>query len=192
VIAPSVFDRLHEYSIAVLMLVAAMAIGRRADVRAWIADNDLRLERLVRTPMLGAAFGLSWLWLLPGVSTQDMFLLRNHYGLYKVADAPRPLHDADGVRDVPVKHLVHNGTIHGMELLTADGSRTATGYYHAASPLADVFEVLGHPRKVAVIGLGTGGTAPYFDAGDELVFYEIDADDEAARPNCAWSSATPA
>jgi len=183
IVAPRLFDRLHEYSIAILMLVVTMAIARRADLRTWVGDRGLRLERIVRTPLLGAAFGLSWLWILPSATTQDVFLLRNYYGIYKVADAPRQMHDADGIREVPVKHLVHNGTIHGMEILAPGGSRVATTYYHAASPLGDVFQILGHPRKAAVIGLGTGATAAYFDAGDELVFYEIDADDEAIARN---------
>jgi len=177
-VAPAAFSRLHEYAIAVFMVAAAVGIGRRTAIEEWLTAGEAKLERLVRTPLLGAAFGLSALWLLPGVAADDLFLLRNHYGVYKVGDKTRRIeHDGES-RSVPAKYLVHNGTIHGLQVLAPELDREPTGYYHFSSPLGDALGLVDSPRKVAVIGLGAGGMAPYFGAGDEAVFYELDPDGE--------------
>jgi len=78
-----------------------------------------------------------------------------------------------------VRQIVHNGTIHGAQVRDGDQRHEPIGYYHRAGGLGDVMRTLGHPYKLGVIGLGAGASAAYLGADDEVVFYEIDPDDEA-------------
>ena len=80
--------------------------------------------------------------------------------------------------------LLHGTTIHGAQRITDDDGKVLTGrpeplaYYHSASPLAEAIRAVRQrkagPLRVAVIGLGAGSLACYFEPGDTWRFYEID------------------
>lgn len=77
-------------------------------------------------------------------------------------------------------------TLHGVQFLDAR-SREPTTYYVRSGPLGDAFDDLRARTttpSVAVVGLGTGTTAAYSQAGDTFAFYEIDqaAIDIATNP----------
>jgi len=94
---------------------------------------------------------------------------RSPYGIYRVVDTQAP--------GMPRRRALESGhTRHGEQLFHSDGSFDATplGYYAASSPLAQVIAALPRPRRLGVVGLGIGTIAGLLDAGDSVVFYEID------------------
>ena len=75
--------------------------------------------------------------------------------------------------------LLHGTTQHGLQSLQPDRRREALSYYHSTGALGDVFRTLRaslEPRRVAIVGLGTGAIATYARPGERWEFYEIDAD----------------
>jgi spermidine synthase len=73
--------------------------------------------------------------------------------------------------------LRHGTTLHGRQRVDGNRRGEPLSYYHRAGPVAQLFAELdrrGGPRRVAVIGLGTGTIAAYARAGDAMTFYEID------------------
>ncbi len=192
-VAPYAFERLHEYGVAIVILAGTLALQRRTEILAWLRNPALRARWILRTPLLGATFGLSCLWLVPP-GAQRLFLLRNHYGVYKVGDVQARVGPAGAERTIAVRQLVHNGTVHGFQALDPEFRALPTGYYHHASPLGDVFTLLlSAPRRVGIVGLGAGSTAPYFGQDDEVVYYEIDPDGaDMARERFTFLSDSPA
>jgi spermidine synthase len=49
-----------------------------------------------------------------------------------------------------------------------------TSYYHSEGPLKDILGDGKKTRNVAIIGLGVGTCAAYFNEKDSLTFYELD------------------
>ncbi len=73
--------------------------------------------------------------------------------------------------------MSHGSTNHGMQRQAPAERRQAIGYYHQSGPLGQVFADLGNPartREIGIIGLGTGGITAYAQAGQRVVYYEID------------------
>lgn len=73
--------------------------------------------------------------------------------------------------------LGHGSTLHGAQSLTRELTGEPLTYYVRNGPLGDVFATLPlstRGARVAVVGLGTGTTAAYAQAGQEWTFYEID------------------
>jgi hypothetical protein len=77
-------------------------------------------------------------------------------------------------------HLQHGNTLHGAQDVRPAGRRTPLTYYHAAGPLGALFARVPRlaegapPRRVAVVGLGTGTMACWGRAGERWTFYEVD------------------
>ncbi len=177
-LAPHLFSRLYEYPIGIGLLMLTLAVGRRAELRAWLGRPELRGERLLRALACGPPVAVALLWLLHAGSPQTLVALRNPYGIYRVFDRAMEI-ESGGVRQsVTVRHLVHSGVTHGIQVRDEPLRGIPTGYYHPEAPLGDALSLLARPRRVAVIGLGAGATAAHLDAGEELVFYELDADGE--------------
>lgn len=104
-------------------------------------------------------------WTLSG---QDLVTSRNYYGVIRVRDE-------GGVRT-----LLHGVTNHGGQSLDPKDPFKPFGYYDSHSGLADVFALpyinaANQTRKIAVIGLGTGAIACFFNREDRRFnYYEID------------------
>ena len=94
---------------------------------------------------------------------------RNVYGIYRVLEEVR----TEGT----LRLLTHGAIVHGSQLL--EQPRMATTYYGAGSPVVDVLQSFAPPRDVGVVGLGVGTLAAHFGAGERLVFFELDPDNEA-------------
>jgi SAM-dependent methyltransferase len=77
-------------------------------------------------------------------------------------------------------HLQHGNTLHGAQDVRPAYRTTPLTYYHAAGPLGALFARVPRlaegapPRRVAVVGLGTGTLACWGRAGERWTFYEID------------------
>jgi hypothetical protein len=73
--------------------------------------------------------------------------------------------------------LMHGITIHGAQYIAPEKRTQPTTYFHADSPVGQVFSVLGRDgslKRVAVIGMGTGTLACHRAPQREWTFYEID------------------
>ncbi len=193
VLAPVLFDRLYEYPVALTLLVATLVAGG-APRLGGVFGAGRRLEGLLRVPIASAAIGVSVCLLMPAeLAGERPVVLRNHYGIYQIGIRSHPAGEAGLEEPVLERYLMHNGTIHGSELLVEGGAHRHVGYYHSASGIGDALSLLARPRRLAVIGLGTGNTAAYLAAGEGLTFYELDPDDEEiARRYFDYLDASPA
>jgi hypothetical protein len=100
--------------------------------------------------------------------------VRSFFGVVKITDT------ADG----EFRTMMHGTTEHGAQRIReADGSPVSgrpepLTYYHRESPMAQGIAALRArkqgPIRMAVVGLGTGTLACYFEPGDTLDYYEID------------------
>ena len=106
---------------------------------------------------------------------------RSFFGVLRVGDSPNG----------NLRYLFHGAIIHGIQSLDASGnpagpgSREPLSYYSRSGPAGSVLRELqsrslrdadGSPRKPrwAVVGLGAGAMACYYQTGESLTFYEID------------------
>jgi len=73
--------------------------------------------------------------------------------------------------------LQHGTTTHGGQSLIASRKTEPLTYYHREGPLGDLFRLTTDsvaPRRVALVGLGTGTTACYARPGERWSYFEID------------------
>jgi hypothetical protein len=102
---------------------------------------------------------------------------RNFFGIVRVSEDPSGR----------FTEIVHGNTVHGRQSRDPALRRTPFGYYTRTGPLGQVFEAFrssiaaaprsgvseGRRPRVAIIGLGSGGMAPYAEPGDDWTFYEL-------------------
>ncbi|MCL5281530.1 MAG: fused MFS/spermidine synthase, partial [Planctomycetes bacterium] len=97
----------------------------------------------------------------------QLFHQRSFFGVYSVTmDRSESIHK-----------LYHGTTLHGDQDMDEESLLTPRTYYDGAGPLAQVFKSMRAVRKlerVGVMGLGTGTTACYQEAGQRMTFFEID------------------
>jgi len=206
VVAPNLFDSILEYPITLLLacavrprisgqepsprgwyrdaaligfgcailLVARFAIGNRPIVAAVLAASVIAAMiclRMSRDPLrftLSVAGVLLAAYVVREARPNVLFKGRNFFGPREVIeDAPHGM-----------RILLHGTTRHGAQSIDPARRREPASYYYRGGPLGDFFsDVPSKPgRKVAVIGLGTGGLAAYGRKGEEWTFYEIDPD----------------
>lgn len=101
---------------------------------------------------------------------------RTFFGVHRVVD------DTETGR----RYLFHGSTLHGVQRSDPSRALEPTAYYHPSGPYAQAFEELravsrggvvgpqGGPRRVAVVGLGSGGMACLGTSEELWDFYEID------------------
>ena len=98
---------------------------------------------------------------------------RNFYGSLEVLEP-----SVDDPRE-RYRLLVHGATTHGLQLLEPGMTRTPTTYYAPSSGVGRAIDSLDEddgwlqPRRLGLVGLGTGTVAAYARRGDTLRIYEI-------------------
>jgi hypothetical protein len=119
--------------------------------------------------------------LYSGAYGQFLHTERSFFGVLRVANDPTG----------KLRYLFHGAIVHGIQALDSSGnpagpaSREPLAYYTRTGPAGSVLRNLesrplsapnGDPRhpRWAVIGLGAGAMACYFQPGESLTFYEID------------------
>ena len=175
-VAPILFNSLAEYPIILGLFALTILHLRKGDL----------LDALRRRPLL-SSLGVSLALALPflirsndlGARTEVIYQHRNYYGIYQVVSQPLsqdkfPNLSEEERYNLGLRHLVHGSTIHGSQVLHPISRRSPTSYYHRAGPLWDVLRAAKKARNVAVIGLGVGTCATYFQEGESLTFYELD------------------
>lgn len=90
---------------------------------------------------------------------------RSFFGVYKV----------ERVDDGRLITLVHGTTLHGAEWTAKDLRDTPLTYYNRQGPLGAFFSAEAPPRRLGIVGLGTGTIACYARPQDNVAYYEIDA-----------------
>jgi len=106
-------------------------------------------------------------------------MVRDFFGVYRVRMS----------RDGNIRLLLHGTTIHGTQGRAPGLRHLPTSYYHPYGPLGDVLlQVMpARPgRRVGIVGLGAGGTAPYAGPGESWTYYEIDPLVERIARDTTW------
>jgi hypothetical protein len=102
-----------------------------------------------------------------------IFRHRNFYGTYRIKDEP-----PSGIESGVLRKLLHGRTLHGAQLLDPNLRLQPISYYYPGGGISQVYETTLQPRKIAVLGLGSGATAAYAKPDDMITYYEIDPDNE--------------
>ena len=176
-IAPIVFSGLYEYPI-VLFIFGAVFWWNRNKTFTDFWPKASRVAALARMIILGALVTTVILGVKSSMDNSPKFRHRNFYGTYKIFDTPG--------KDVspPIRTLVHGKTLHGAQILDPKSRLTPISYYYEGGPISDVYRQVPSPRRLAVIGLGSGAISTYAGSNDILDYYEIDPDNE--RIARAW------
>ena len=101
-------------------------------------------------------------------SVQTLSATRNFYGTLKVFD-----YFPDDAED-HYHLLLHGATTHGLQFVKPEKSVLPTTYYADSSGVGRAMSSLPDgPRRIGLVGLGTGSLAVYGRQGDYLRIYEI-------------------
>ncbi len=115
--------------------------------------------------LLGVVFVLQW---DERSTVKTLTASRNFYGTLKVLDYyPNDPEDNYHL-------LLHGATTHGIQFTKPEKSVMPTTYYTDNSGVGRAMVALPEtPRRIGLVGLGTGSLAVYARAGDSLRIYEI-------------------
>jgi hypothetical protein len=164
-VAPSVFTEFNEYPIG---LAAACLLGLTGWLRSGAWALWTRSNFAIRIPLMALLLG--------GIAAATTVSLtgaqkavatwRNFYGILRITDLPDP--------KGAMRELTHGRIKHGSQYLEQAWRDRPTSYYGPHSGVALALNALPQgPRKIAVIGLGTGTIAAWGRPGDLVRFYEI-------------------
>jgi spermidine synthase len=102
---------------------------------------------------------------------------RNFYGVLRVIQDEVKYGDDEGnAVDEPTHELVNGRIEHGFQFLNPQLRRVPTSYYGLESGVGRALSLPANgPRRVGLVGLGTGTLATYARPGDHFRIYEINA-----------------
>lgn len=137
------------------------------------------------------AVGLGVVFVMHWMQRGDVRILnasRNFYGTLKVFDY------YPGDEEDNYHLLLHGATTHGLQFIAPAKSVMPTTYYGDSSGVGRAINVLPQtPRRMGLVGLGTGTLAAYGREGDYLRIYEINPQVETlAREHFKYLEYTPA
>jgi len=181
-VAPILFNSLAEYPIILGVFALTILNLRKGDLLGALRRHSLLsglgISVALALPFLISGWGPESVVFEPNPA-ETIYQHRNYYGIYRVVNQPLkqdkfPNLSEEERYDLGQRQLVHGSTIHGSQVLHPVARRSPTSYYHRAGPLWDVLGDANKARNVAVIGLGVGTCAAYFQEGESLTFYELD------------------
>jgi len=180
------FHKRFGWAIAggLLLFVACIADFRR---RVLLGEWQLRMGGLMALLAIGLGFGL-YRQATSEESTSVIRASRNFYGTLKVFDYSR---DDSTER---YYSLMHGATTHGIQFIAEDKASMLTSYYGDSSGVGLAFKHLlpPAPRRIGVVGLGTGTLAAYGRKGDRVRYYEINpAVEKLARDPFSYLTRCP-
>ena len=158
IVAPLVSPGNYDLAIG-LLLTAVLGL-----VAAWPG------RRIVRGVWMAAvAAGIALVATQVRKERAAIVRVRNFYGTLRVTHAHEPPRAA-------VRSLYHGVIVHGRQVMRDDWRRVPITYYARTSGLGLALDRCcgNRPRRIGVIGLGTGTVAAYGNPGDTIRFYEID------------------
>jgi len=112
-------------------------------------------------------------------SSEVVYTARNFYGVLKVFEHRK---------NEPTEHhflLQHGRITHGLQFADRQQAAWPTTYYGEQSGLGLAMHALPPwPRRIGVVGLGTGTVAAYAEAGDYVRMYEINPEVKRLATSC--------
>ena len=184
-VAPAVLRDQYDLGIVLALVAAPMAIaiprldsrivawwlarrGGRPEVAAWI---ETAAVRGLAAALVLVVFGSGALAVWDRYETDRSRIVsvqRNFYGVLRVTESNK------GTRDHS-RSLVHGAILHGFQMMAIERQLQATGYYREESGVGRVLRSLpAAPRRIGVVGLGSGVMAAHGRSGDVVRFYDID------------------
>ncbi len=167
IVAPWLFPAYFEFPIGISLCAVLAAVILHRDSRA---KEVLHFKTI--SPELSALAAVIVIFNV--VAARDSvsgyaFTGRNFYGSLRVRQTGEKL-DEDAYRT-----LLHGTINHGEQRLAPDQRNKPQTYYCEDTGVAQALQVRSGrgPRRVGVIGLGTGTLAAYGHPGDSFRFYEI-------------------
>lgn len=141
--------------------------------------------------MMTICFGVGVMFFLEARghrSTPVLSASRNFYGTLKVYD-----YQSDSPEQ-RYRLLLHGATTHGFQFVHEDRAMWKTTYYTEQSGVGRaIAELPESPRRLGLVGLGTGTLAAYGREGDYLRIYEINPEVERlARTQFSFLERSPA
>ena len=180
-LAPQVFSGFYELHVGLGTVVLLAVLVHRMDPASPFQQPHWRLALPVLYG-LAATIIVALFLLARGESASSNRMARNFYGVLRVSDesAPNVVLLKGNEQSLPKDDLrfrrLMNGTItHGLQFLSEQRRDQPVSYYGPDSGIGEAFAALAsrRPRRIGVIGLGTGTIAAYAHDGDEFTFYEI-------------------
>ncbi|MBI5833366.1 MAG: fused MFS/spermidine synthase [Armatimonadetes bacterium] len=176
-LAPRWFSGFYEYQIGLVggWLLFTAVLARETHLRMAAGDlpgkdGFMRVAFLSACALLGSTVGY---YLYGEVRDDDADVLaqkRNFYGVLRVSEY-------DKGKEAAKLSLRHGRILHGFQFEAAKRRAWRTSYYSSGSGAGLALEHFPtQPKRVGVIGLGTGALAAYAEAGDSFVFYDINPD----------------
>jgi hypothetical protein len=172
-LAPLVFSTFLEYPISVtacgVLGLIAVASDRTSLLGRWRSTQ-------VASGMLAAALAVAAVYAHRRVQSQfesdrgkRVATLRNFYGVLTVFDVGEPGNPGRYLK------LDHGGIRHGIQFVDPARSERPSSYYGPYSGVGLTMKHFGpdKPRRVGIVGLGTGTMAAWAKRGDVFRFYEI-------------------
>lgn len=101
---------------------------------------------------------------------EGAYRARSFFGVHKVVTPPT----------LGENRLLHGTTVHGVQRIDGQArptdAREPLGYYHPSGPIGQYLTAVapGRHRRIAILGLGTGGLLAYFGSKESVTYYEID------------------
>ncbi len=167
-IAPVLWDDYNEYPLSLIGVVILLLFSLHL--------SGKKREKNFITPRIGAGMAssvfLSMLALQQGHSVihrDTIHKERSFFGTISIHELER-----DGR---PHRILRHGNIIHGMQLLDEGHKDDPTINFAPESGIGRILSAelpKPGPRKVGIIGLGTGTLASFSRAGDKFIYFEID------------------
>src|ERR1022692_3037683 len=185
--APYVFHAYYEFPIGLAFCALLTAI---VFVRALCSVPRLWMQTGISILVVLLA---GYFYFLRAIMFQmvDGYIVvaRNFYGQLRVANEGDPRLDDDASRK-----LIHGVINHGQQMLREEYRRLPVTYFCPQSGIGRAMKALeGHPRRIAILGLGCGTLAAYGRPGDTLRIYEINPQVvEIARRDFSYLKDTPA
>jgi SAM-dependent methyltransferase len=177
-IAPRIFSGIYELPIA-LAATAAVATALNWDASRWAL-------RVLWIAVTGCMIVVVYAT-VGGYRENTLSMRRSFYGSLRVTESRYP-----GLQQ---KRTLFHGTIqHGSQFMSPLLRLRPTTYYGPESGIGIVLrEGYPGPKRVGIVGLGTGTLAAYGRAGDDFRFYEINSQvTEIARSLFTYLRESPA
>jgi SAM-dependent methyltransferase len=173
IVAPAVFSGFFEYPLMLLICVLFF-------LSLYLESNHWWRTRFPHTGKWAMAICIPivaalWLSVFNAQANHQLIAKRNFYGVLSVIET------VDEKTQSPIRKLVHGRIVHGSQFLPTsdkpDAQRIPTTYYTRASGIGITMQSLeDQPKRIGVVGLGTGTLATYGRKGDVFRFYEINED----------------
>jgi len=158
IVAPQIFDGVYELPFA-LCATALVAL-----VSTWAYGWALRLLWVGVAACMVVVFMAN----VTAYHENSVILVRNFYSSLRVVQSPH-------AGPEQTRTLFHGTIQHGAQFMAPDKQRRPLTYYGRDSGIGILLRecMPAAPRRVGVIGLGTGTLAAFGRPGDHYVFYEL-------------------